>query len=163
MRNLKYFAVFAALLLVAGVASAQIAVGVRVGVAPGYVLGPPPVCPYGYYDYYPYSCAPYGYYGPDYFVNGVFIGAGAWFHGFYGHRFYDRDDFYGRGYYRGRYGYSRGFYNHPGYSYRGGYRDGYRGGYARGRDFHGEREFHGGGYHGSGGFHGAGSFRGARR
>ncbi|HEX4050994.1 MAG TPA: hypothetical protein VHY19_08970 [Steroidobacteraceae bacterium] len=51
-------------------------------------IGTPPVCPYGYYDYAPYSCAPYGYYGPDWFVGGVFIGAGPWFHGprdFHGH------------------------------------------------------------------------------
>jgi hypothetical protein len=47
-----------------------------------------PDCPYGYFDYAPYSCAPYGYYGPDWFVGGVFIGAGPWFRGprgFYGH------------------------------------------------------------------------------
>lgn len=43
--------------------------------------GPPPVCPYGYFDYPPYACAPYGYYGPAWFVNGVFIGAGPWYHG----------------------------------------------------------------------------------
>ena len=51
-------------------------------------FGVEPVCPYGYFDYAPYQCAPYGYYGPDWFVNGVFIGAGHWFHGpahFYGH------------------------------------------------------------------------------
>lgn len=51
-------------------------------------IGPEPVCPYGYYDYPPYACAPYGYYGPEWFLNGVFIGAGPWFHGahdFYGH------------------------------------------------------------------------------
>src|ERR1700742_991566 len=56
----------------------------------GYVGGPgpvavgvdvAPVCPYGYFDYPPYSCAPYGYYGPDWFTGGVFIGAGPWFHG----------------------------------------------------------------------------------
>src|ERR1035438_6347406 len=29
----------------------------------GYVNGPP-VCPYGYYSYSPYACAPYGFYGP---------------------------------------------------------------------------------------------------
>ena len=54
----------------------------------GINLGPEPVCPYGYFDYAPYNCAPYGYYGPDWFDNGVFIGAGRWFHGhdhFYGH------------------------------------------------------------------------------
>jgi len=38
-------------------------------------------CPYGYYDFAPYSCAPYGYYGPEWFSGGVFIGAGPWFHG----------------------------------------------------------------------------------
>ena len=51
-------------------------------------IGAPPVCPYGYFDYAPYSCAPYGYYGPDWFSGGIFIGAGPWFHGphgFYGH------------------------------------------------------------------------------
>jgi hypothetical protein len=44
-------------------------------------VGPPPVCPYGYYDFAPYACAPYGYYGPDWFANGVFIGVGPWYHG----------------------------------------------------------------------------------
>jgi hypothetical protein len=51
-------------------------------------IGPEPVCPYGFYDAPPYTCAPYGYYGPEWFVNGVFIGAGPWFHGpanFHGH------------------------------------------------------------------------------
>ncbi len=61
-------------------APSQVAVGVDIGVAPD--------CPYGYFDYAPYDCAPYGYYGPDWFIGGVFIGAGPWFHGhpgFYGH------------------------------------------------------------------------------
>ncbi|MGA7158130.1 MAG: hypothetical protein WBY53_14855 [Acidobacteriaceae bacterium] len=51
-------------------------------------IGVAPVCPYGYFDYAPYDCAPYGYYGPDWFVDGVFLGAGPWFHGphgFHGH------------------------------------------------------------------------------
>lgn len=48
-------------------------VGVEVGIAPD--------CPYGYYDVPPYACAPPGYYGPEWFVGGVFIGAGPWFHG----------------------------------------------------------------------------------
>jgi hypothetical protein len=48
-------------------------VAVEVGVAP--------VCPYGYYDVPPYACAPYGYYGQEWFTGGVFIGAGPWFHG----------------------------------------------------------------------------------
>jgi hypothetical protein len=60
------------------VAPAQVSIGI--GVAP--------VCPYGYFDYSPYDCAPYGFYGPDWFVGGLFVGAGPWFHGphgFYGH------------------------------------------------------------------------------
>lgn len=44
-------------------------------------IGVEPDCPYGYYDYAPYSCAPSGYYGPDWFLGGVFIGVGPWFHG----------------------------------------------------------------------------------
>src|SRR5580692_4477115 len=54
-------------------AQAQISVGVDIGTAPE--------CPYGYYDYAPYACAPYGYYGPEWFNGGVFVGAGPWFHG----------------------------------------------------------------------------------
>jgi hypothetical protein len=46
-------------------------VGVEVGVAPE--------CPYGYYDVAPYNCAPYGYYGPEWFSGGVFIGVGRGF------------------------------------------------------------------------------------
>jgi hypothetical protein len=61
---------------------AQVSVGVNIGAAP--------VCPYGYFDYAPYDCAPYGYYGPDWFTGGVFIGAGPWFHG--GHGFYGHVD-----------------------------------------------------------------------
>jgi hypothetical protein len=62
-----------------------------VSVAPAQVsinIGAAPVCPYGYFDYAPYDCAPYGFYGPDWFTGGIFIGAGPWFHGphgFYGH------------------------------------------------------------------------------
>jgi hypothetical protein len=52
---------------------AKAQVGAEVGIAPE--------CPYGYYDVPPYSCAPYGYYGPEWFSGGVFIGAGPWFHG----------------------------------------------------------------------------------
>jgi hypothetical protein len=53
-------------------------------------IGIQPACPYGYYDYAPYNCAAYGYYGPDWFSGGVFIGAGPWFHG--GHGFYGHVD-----------------------------------------------------------------------
>jgi hypothetical protein len=44
-------------------------------------IGVAPDCPYGYYDVAPYGCAPAGYYGPEWFNGGVFIGAGPWFHG----------------------------------------------------------------------------------
>ena len=58
----------------------QAQISVNIGVAPN--------CPYGYYEAAPYNCAPYGYYGPEWFTGGVFIGAGQWFHGpanFQGH------------------------------------------------------------------------------
>jgi len=61
--------------------------GERVAVGVG-VPGGPPICPYGYYEVPPYNCAPDGYYGPEWFAGGVFIGAGPWYHGparFYGH------------------------------------------------------------------------------
>ena len=137
MRYLKYVALLGVLLFaVAGSAHAQVAVGVRVGpVVAG--VGPAPVCAYGYYGYYPYACAPYGYYGPNYFVGGVFIGAGPWYHGYYGRGFYGP-------------GYGHGYYGHPGYGYRPGY--GARPGYG----YHGApvaRGFAGGG-HAVGGFHG---------
>jgi hypothetical protein len=146
MRYLRYLTVLGILMLPTAYSEAQVAVGIRVG--PGYV-GPAPVCTYGYFSYYPYACAPYGYYSPRWFVGGVFIGAGPWYRGFYGRGFgpYWRggSGYYGRGYYRpGAYGHRSG-----GYGYGRGY--GYSGGYARGS--------YGGGYaHGSvgGGFHGGG-------
>jgi hypothetical protein len=52
---------------------AEAQVSVDIGVAPD--------CPYGYYDVAPYACAPAGYYGPEWFDSGVFVGAGPWFHG----------------------------------------------------------------------------------
>jgi hypothetical protein len=80
-RSLICSAVAAAVLSTgAAVAPAQIGIGINIGPEPG--------CPYGYFDYPPYDCSPYGYYGPDWFSGGVFIGAGPWFHGprgFYGH------------------------------------------------------------------------------
>ncbi len=77
-KSLVFSALTVALVSSVSVAPAQISV--RIGAAP--------VCPYGYFDYAPYDCAPYGYYGPDWFVGGLFLGAGPWFHGprgFYGH------------------------------------------------------------------------------
>jgi len=77
-KSLAFSAITVALLSAGSVAPAQI----------GITIGAPPICPYGYFDYAPYPCAPYGYYGPDWFVGGLFIGAGPWYHGhagFYGH------------------------------------------------------------------------------
>jgi len=99
-------------------ANAQVRVGVGIGVAPAYggyygqyydpyyeAYGPPPDCVYGYYPYSPYACAPYGYWGPDYFYDGVFVGVGPWFGwgfgpGFRG-QFRNFDDFRRFGGFRG--------------------------------------------------------------
>src|SRR5579872_5487636 len=82
MKTIKYLSLVAVaagfLLAPAPKASAQVAVS----------IGEAPVCPYGYYEVPPYNCAPDGYYGPEWFSGGVFLGAGPWFHGpehFYGH------------------------------------------------------------------------------
>jgi len=140
MRYLKYIALLGVLALAtAGSARAQVAVGVRVGpVVAG--VGAAPVCAYGYYSWYPYACAPYGYYGSSWFVNGVFIGAGPWYHSYY-----------------------RGYHGHPWSGYRPGY--GYRGGYGNrapvhafvGHDYRGGGYEHGG-YHGEGYGHSGGGF-----
>ncbi len=66
-------AVVAGIFFMVTTPKAQAQVSVNIGVAPE--------CPYGYYDVAPYNCAPYGYYGPEWFTGGVFIGAGPWFHG----------------------------------------------------------------------------------
>ena len=101
MNRLKYFASAIAVafcfLTYTPRANAQVSFGVQIGAEPA--------CPYGYYDYAPYQCAPYGYYGPEWFSNGVFIGSGPWYHGhdrFRGH--YDRR-------YDPRFGYRGGFPN----------------------------------------------------
>jgi hypothetical protein len=62
--------------------------GARAAAQVSVSIGEPPACPYGYYEVPPYDCAPDGFYGPEWFTGGVFIGAGPWFHGpegFYGH------------------------------------------------------------------------------
>ena len=77
MRSLKYLGLLTALSCLFAFtpsrSQAQVSFSLNVG--------PAPVCPYGYYAYAPYNCAPYGYYGPTWFSNGLFIGAGPWFHG----------------------------------------------------------------------------------
>ncbi len=123
MRYLRYLPLLGVLMLPLTYAQAQVRVGVGIGVGPGYVAGPP-VCAYGYYPYYPYACAPYGYYGPSWFMGGVFVGAGPWYHG-WGHAYYGP-------------GYGRGYYGHAPIV---------------GRGFNGHGPvagFHGGGFHGGG-------------
>ncbi len=66
-------AVVAALCVAGAAPMASAQININIGVAP--------VCPYGYFGYPPYSCAPIGYYGPQWFTGGVFFGAGPWFHG----------------------------------------------------------------------------------
>jgi hypothetical protein len=81
MNTFKFFSLAAAVTVIGFTAAAppaQAQIGVDIGAAPE--------CPYGYYDYAPYACAPYGYYGPEWFPSGVFIGAGPWFHGHDGFR-----------------------------------------------------------------------------
>jgi hypothetical protein len=76
-------------------------------------IGEPPVrCHWGYYEDPPYGCAPRGYYGPDYFYNGIFLGVGPWAgwgyaHGWGEHRFYDHGhggSYHGRGGYEAEHG-----------------------------------------------------------
>jgi hypothetical protein len=64
---------FAGIGFTAATAKAEAQVAVEIGVGPE--------CPYGYYDVAPYNCAPTGYYGPEWFTGGAFIGVGPWFHG----------------------------------------------------------------------------------
>ena len=79
--------------VMATVPKANAQVGVEVGVAPD--------CPYGYYDVPPYACAPAGYYGPEWFTDGVFIGAGPWFHGSAGFHGYVNNHFHPEHGYKG--------------------------------------------------------------
>src|SRR5262249_54138942 len=82
MNTIRYSGIFAVVL--AGLAASACGPA-HFGVAVG---GGPPVGPFGYYEVPPYDCAPDGYYGPEWFTNGVFIGAGPYYRGprgFYGH------------------------------------------------------------------------------
>lgn len=77
MKSLRLFAVpvFALICFACGGTRSEAQVSINVQ------IGPEPACPYGYFNYAPYGCAPFGYYGPQWFVSGVFVGAGPWFHG----------------------------------------------------------------------------------
>ncbi len=122
MQRLKILLGSAALLAGLGLAPAahaQISVNIN--------IGPPPVCAYGYYEYPPYACAPYGFYGPGYFFNGIFLGVGPWAgwgyaHGWGSHRFVAA----GGGRYHGRGGYMA---NHSRWAHGGGHPSAARGGH----------------------------------
>ena len=133
--------------------SAGAQISLNIGVAPN--------CPYGYYDYAPYNCSPYGYYGPDWFNGGLFIGAGPWFHGargFYGHvdnRYDPRNGYHGPFPERGAQPFNHfqgneardgighiGNANHNAGGEHFGGAQGFSGGHPGGGDFHG-----GGGHH----------------
>ena len=95
MRYLKSLALFLVLLALPALHS-QAQVAIRVNIGPSYgVYHAPPVCEWGFYPTYPFGCAPYGYYGPEWFADGVFIGAGPW-HNFY----YVRPTYYRPYYFR---------------------------------------------------------------
>jgi hypothetical protein len=151
MKYMRYLALVGLLMLPLAYSQAEVRVGIGIGFGPGYIAGPP-VCAYGYYPDYPYGCAPYGYYGPTWFVNGIFIGAGPWYHGF-GRPIYPR--YYGRPYYgrpfvgRGPVVVGRGFEGRRFAAPRGFDRD-----HDRGRDFRGGETFRGRGGDSHGGFHG---------
>jgi hypothetical protein len=147
VRYLKYFALLLAVLAVPAVHSqAQVAIGVGIHIGPDYgVYHAPPVCEWGFYPTYPFGCAPYGYYGPEWFADGVFIGAGPWYHFYYArpayyrpyyfrsvwyvNRFHDRDRFV----FRDR---DRGFRSFRESEFR-------EHDFDRGRRFQEVREFHG--------------------
>jgi hypothetical protein len=163
MRYLRILALLGICMVPASYAHAQ---GVSVGIGVGGPVygGPAPICTYGYYSYYPYACAPYGYYGPSWFSGGLFIGAGPWYHGFYGRPGY-RPFVGGPGY--------RSFARGPVGGFRGGAVargpvGGFRGGaVARGPagGFRGGAVSHGssGSFHGGGGSHSGGGHGGGRR
>jgi len=98
---------------------AQVSIGVN--------IGPAPACPYGYFDYAPYDCAPYGYYGPAWFVSGVFVGAGPWYRGPEHFRGHVDNRYDARGGYRGPFPHhgEHGEWHHGGEFHGNEYRDGH--------------------------------------
>lgn len=96
MRALPLLALTAVTLgwLPGGISTAEAQIGVTIGIAPE--------CPYGYYDAAPYSCAPSGYYGPEWFSGDIFVGAGPWFHGSDDFRGHVNNSFHPENGYKGR-------------------------------------------------------------
>ena len=175
MRYLKYLVLLAFLAVPAIHAQAQVAIGVQIGPTYGY-YNAPPVCEFGYYPYYPFACAPYGYWGPEWFVEGVFIGAGPWDHFYFRHpdvyeRFGLFRSFHGEAFrgdrfrgFRDRDDRFRSFRDHDDFRGRTFHGDeavrvnpGFRGG----ESFRGNGNFRGGeSFHGNGNFRGGESFHG---
>jgi hypothetical protein len=123
----------------------------RAQISFGIQIGTPPVCPYGYFDYPPYNCAPFGYYGPAWFHGGVFIGAGPWFRGPAGfHGWVNRryDPHYG---YRGPFP-RRG--EHPDWGRHRGWEHHFHGDYDRHEYRHDEGDHHDQGHYGHEADHG---------
>jgi hypothetical protein len=86
-RLLSAIAAVSAFLLTVAPSQANAQLNITIG------IGAAPVCPYGYFNYAPYPCAPFGYYGPQWFTSGIFIGAGPWYRGPVGFRGYINHDF----------------------------------------------------------------------
>jgi uncharacterized membrane protein YgcG len=98
VRYLKYLALLVAVLALSTVHSqAQVSIGVQIGPTYG-IYNAPPVCEYGFYPDYPFACAPYGYWGPNYFVNGAFIGVGPWNNFYFTHPTFYRPFYVNRGF-----------------------------------------------------------------
>jgi hypothetical protein len=142
----SFFSRSSGLMCSAGFSAAALALVLLLAPAPraqaqiSVQIGPAPVCPYGYFSYPPYNCAPWGYYGPEWFNNGIFLGAGPWFHGpRYWHGHVDN-------HFDPRHGY-RGPFPHRGE--RGDWDHGHWRGHER-EHFHGRDEYdgHGHAYHG---------------
>src|ERR1700712_3704048 len=150
--SLAFSALTVALVDSVFVAAAQVYIGVA------------PVCPYGSFDYAPYDWAPYGYYGPDWFTGGVFIGAGPWFHGphgFYGHvdnRYDPHHGYHGPMPERGAQAFNH-FHGNEAHDFQGHVGNaGHEGGGEHSGGFSGGGHPGGGGDHGGGG-HGGGGHR----
>ncbi len=147
MRYLKYLVLLAVVALPAAYSHAQVSIRVHIG--PDYGLyNAPPVCAYGYYSDYPFGCAAYGYWGPEWFVDGAFIGAGPWYRFYYTHPQYYRRYCYVRPHFRD---YDRDYDRARYYRFRGWDHDrdwDHDRGWHRGHDhFRGDREFHDRGKH----------------
>lgn len=155
VRYSKYLALLVAIFALSAVHSqAQVSIGVQIGPTYG-IYNAPPVCEYGFYPTYPFGCAPYGYWGPSYFVNGVFIGVGPWNNFYFTHPTYYRPFYVNRGFgFRGGFEQFHGeHFGPPADRFRGerinerGFRnfgDDRDRGYDRGRGFNEARGFRGG-------------------